>query len=287
MVEGARLESVYRGNSIEGSNPSLSASIPSARVALESQHVTPKQRMLSAITGGRPDRLPVTTHHVMPYFLEKYLRGISAREFFDEFGFDAIVWTVPHRPEASGAEYYDPLQGEPGFLESRRIATGQWRVFAEAVPDGDRKLTRYRFDTPRGSLSMVLGDAGYTTWVVEPLIKQKGDFDLIERYATAPKCDVAAVNRVTEEFGERGLVRGTAHAARGECFYGYGSLMLGPSGIGLGWPIMMGTVVLTANAWGIATGEWRKSGRQSRMWMPAGTVLLVAGVCLIGYASAA
>ena len=26
MVEGARLESVYRGNSIEGSNPSLSAS---------------------------------------------------------------------------------------------------------------------------------------------------------------------------------------------------------------------------------------------------------------------
>ena len=27
MVEGARLESVYRGNSIEGSNPSLSAII--------------------------------------------------------------------------------------------------------------------------------------------------------------------------------------------------------------------------------------------------------------------
>jgi hypothetical protein len=26
VVEGARLESVYRGNSIEGSNPSLSAS---------------------------------------------------------------------------------------------------------------------------------------------------------------------------------------------------------------------------------------------------------------------
>ncbi len=28
MVEGARLESVYRGNSIEGSNPSLSAIEP-------------------------------------------------------------------------------------------------------------------------------------------------------------------------------------------------------------------------------------------------------------------
>jgi hypothetical protein len=29
VVEGARLESVYRGNSIEGSNPSLSASLES------------------------------------------------------------------------------------------------------------------------------------------------------------------------------------------------------------------------------------------------------------------
>ena len=29
MVEGARLESVYRGNSIEGSNPSLSARMKS------------------------------------------------------------------------------------------------------------------------------------------------------------------------------------------------------------------------------------------------------------------
>ena len=29
MVEGARLESVYRGNSIEGSNPSLSAIVKS------------------------------------------------------------------------------------------------------------------------------------------------------------------------------------------------------------------------------------------------------------------
>ena len=28
MVEGARLERVYRGNSIEGSNPSLSATCP-------------------------------------------------------------------------------------------------------------------------------------------------------------------------------------------------------------------------------------------------------------------
>jgi len=170
--------------------------------------MTSRQRLLAAITKGKPDRLPVTTHHVMPYFLAKYLHGISTQEFFDQFGFDPIVWTVPHRPDARCGEYFDPLQGAPGFLESRRVTSDNWRVFTEPVPDSARKLTRYRFVTPRGSLSMVLEDAGYTTWVVEPLIKQKCEIDLIGNFVTAPKCDVEAVNQTAESFGERGLVRG-------------------------------------------------------------------------------
>ena len=32
---------------------------------------------------GVPDRLPVTTHHVMPYFLERYMPGTGTQEFFD------------------------------------------------------------------------------------------------------------------------------------------------------------------------------------------------------------
>ena len=55
---------------------------------------------------------------------------------------------------------------------------------------------------------MVLESDPYTAWVVEPLIKEKRDIDLIGEYVTAPKCDVAAVNRVAEAFGQRGLVRG-------------------------------------------------------------------------------
>jgi hypothetical protein len=164
--------------------------------------------MVAALERRAPDRLPVTTHHVMPAYLERYLGGMSAQEFFDEFQLDPIVWTVPHRPESERGEYYDPLQGEPGFLESRRVATDEWRVFAEPVADEDRKLTRYRFITPGGTLSMVLEDAGYTSWVVEPLIKRKSDIDLIGKYATAPKSDVEEVNRLAAEFGERGLVRG-------------------------------------------------------------------------------
>ncbi|HVO71338.1 MAG TPA: hypothetical protein VMT24_14910, partial [Aggregatilineaceae bacterium] len=89
--------------------------------------MTSKQRMLTALDRGVPDRLPVTTHHVMPYFLETYMNGISDQEFFEHFHLDPITWTVPHRPDPSRGEYYDPLQGEIGFLESRRVATDQWR----------------------------------------------------------------------------------------------------------------------------------------------------------------
>ena len=55
---------------------------------------------------------------------------------------------------------------------------------------------------------MVLEFDPYTAWVVEPLVKEKRDIDCIAEYVTAPKCDVEAVNRVADAFGQRGLVRG-------------------------------------------------------------------------------
>jgi hypothetical protein len=170
--------------------------------------MTSRQRLLAALAGGTPDRLPATTHHVMPSFLEDTLDGISDREFFDRFGLDAITWCVPHRPDPSRGEYPDPLQGTPGFLESRRVAADQWRIYSEDVSADGRTLTRYRFVTPGGELTTILEDAGYTTWIIEPLIKEKKDIDLIGSYATAPHCDVDEVNRIACVFGERGIVRG-------------------------------------------------------------------------------
>ena len=39
--------------------------------------MTSRQRFLATIKKEIPDRLPVTIHHVMPYFLETYMNGIS------------------------------------------------------------------------------------------------------------------------------------------------------------------------------------------------------------------
>ena len=133
--------------------------------------MTSKQRMLTALRGGVPDRLPVTTHFLMPHFLNESMGRMSEDEFFDQCGWDPITYTTPHRPDSRHGEYYDPLQGTPGFLESRRIASDQWRVYVEPIPAQERPTTRYRFVTPKGTLTMTLVSDPYTAWVVEPLVK--------------------------------------------------------------------------------------------------------------------
>ncbi len=70
----------------------------------------------------------------------------------------------------------------------------------------------------------------------------------------------------------------------GLLLYGYASRMLGPLGLVLGWPVMMGCTVLTANAWSAATGEWRGAPQSAILWITAGTLLLIAGICVISLA---
>ncbi|MEW6061945.1 MAG: uroporphyrinogen decarboxylase family protein [Bacteroidota bacterium] len=169
--------------------------------------MTSKQRLLAALDRKIPDRLPVTTHHVMPYFLKKYLNGITNDEFFDRFQLDAIRWLNVYKPDETKGEYYDPLH-TPGYLEARRISTDQWRIYPERLPDSQYETIRYNFVTPKKTLSMVLQSNEYTSWVSERLIKEKTDIDIIAEYAVIPKCDVETVNREAEAFGERGLIRG-------------------------------------------------------------------------------
>jgi len=169
--------------------------------------LTSRQRLLLALDRKLPDRLPVTTHHLMDYFLKKYLQGGSSRTFFDHFDLDAIHWVVAHRPDESRGERFDPTQGKPGFLEARRVVTDQWRVESRDIPDEKFPTQRFRFVTPKGELTMVLQSNEYTSWVTEHLIKEKKDIDLLGEFMPAPLCDIELVNREAEQFGERGIIR--------------------------------------------------------------------------------
>jgi uroporphyrinogen decarboxylase len=178
--------------------------------------MTSKQRFLAVLNRQVPDRLPVTTHHVMPYYLQKYLGGISNEEFFDRFGIDPIQWVFDHKPDPKTSDYYDPNH-VTGYLEPRRISSDNWRVTSASIPDPEYKTERFTFHTPKKNLSLVLQSNDYTSWVAERLIKDKSDIGIIADYATKPLCDVEAVNAKAAAYGERGLVRGTV-----VCFDVYG-----------------------------------------------------------------
>jgi hypothetical protein len=183
--------------------PAIKKTYRRAEVPLNS-----RERLLTALSRRMPDRLPVTTHHVMKHFLDRHAGGISADDFFDRFGLDAIRWVVAHRPDPDAGEYSDPSQGEPGFLEARRVVSDSWRFSTQDLPHPEYRTVRLSIETPKGKLSTVLQSNEHTTWVTEHLVKEKKDVDLIGEFATAPKCDVEAVNRAADAFGERGMVRG-------------------------------------------------------------------------------
>jgi len=60
--------------------------------------------------------------------------------------------------------------------------------------------------------------------------------------------------------------------------YGVASHDLGEWGVVLGWPVFMSIIVIGAGLIGIATGEWKQSGRAPVMLQVAGILLLVIAI---------
>jgi len=170
--------------------------------------MTSKQRFLAALERRTPDRLPVTTHHVMDYFLGRYLGGISSQEFFARFGLDPVMWVDAYKPDESRGYFFDPAHTERKPLAGHRISSPGWRVQTTEVPHPEYWTVRYDFVTPKKTLTMVLQTSDHTSWVTERPVKEKNDIDVIGEFATAPLCDVDEVNRLAGEYGERGLIRG-------------------------------------------------------------------------------
>ena len=176
-----------------------------------------KERFLNVLERKKTDRMPVTTHHLMPSFLNKYMNGISDQEFFDYFGLDPVKWEIAHTCDTLKGEYFDPIHTETGFLEARRICTDNWRFSSEDIDGHAYATRRLSIITPEKTLSMVLQSDEHTTWLSEHVIKEKSDIDILAKYMPAPKCDVDAINKISDEFGNRGLMRGHI-----PCFDGFG-----------------------------------------------------------------
>ena len=170
--------------------------------------MTPKERFIIVLNRNKPDRLPFTTHHLMPSFLKNYMNGMSNQEFFNYFGIDPITWVVAHDYSEELGEYFDPTHIEIGFLEARRVVSDNWRIQIEQLDGFDNPTQKFSIVTPEKTLSHLLQSNEHTTWQKDHLIKEKTDIDILAKYMTYPKCNVAEINRVAEEFDSRGLIRG-------------------------------------------------------------------------------
>ncbi|MFC1606712.1 uroporphyrinogen decarboxylase family protein, partial [Candidatus Latescibacterota bacterium] len=164
--------------------------------------------LLAAFRGEQPDRLPATTHHVMPYFLNTYMNGMTNDGFFDHFDLDPVLWVVAHTHDKDKGEYQEPGQGDVGFLEAQRASSDNWRIKVEELHGYEYTTHRYSIVTPKKTLTTVLQSNEHTTWIYEHLIKEKSDIDVIGEYATSPLCNVEEVNHQAEIWGDRGIVRG-------------------------------------------------------------------------------
>lgn len=64
--------------------------------------------------------------------------------------------------------------------------------------------------------------------------------------------------------------------------YGMSAAGLGRLGISYGWPIFVGLIVLTSNAWGVVLGEWKDAAPAAFRKMLVGSAVLVVAAFLIG-----
>ncbi|MGD2123109.1 MAG: uroporphyrinogen decarboxylase family protein [Gemmatimonadota bacterium] len=186
--------------------------------------MTSRERLLTALDGGQPDRLPVTTHHLMPWFLSTYMDGASEDEFFRKFGLDSVRWAYDWEPDPDRGEYWGPgdeggpLNDDGGPGDSTAgpwIVSDSWRIEATELPGpglgpgpGPGRKVRYDIETPGGALSMVMEYGPQTDWVLERPIKDKGQIELFHRYAPWGRCVVDVVNEKVLELGDRGILRG-------------------------------------------------------------------------------
>jgi L-rhamnose-H+ transport protein len=66
--------------------------------------------------------------------------------------------------------------------------------------------------------------------------------------------------------------------------YGDGAVRIGALGATIGWPVLMSSTIITANAIGYASGEWNNTSTRIRLYLFAGLAALVAAVILAGSA---
>jgi len=150
-----------------------------------------RERMLTALNNGRPDRLPCQVHGWMDYYLNNYLGGMDWYEAYAKFDMDYAIYV------------------SPTYHYSDRDLS-QWRVNRKAMGIDSSGNHRWEEEiiTPKGVLHHTGAYNDITPWEIEPLIKTPDDFALWEAFYPVPiAADFDAIKQVRDKLGDKGIVR--------------------------------------------------------------------------------
>jgi uroporphyrinogen decarboxylase len=177
--------------------------------------VNSKERMICAINGEKPDRLPVTVHQWQGYHLDTYMNGITPLEAFQLVGMDAAI------------QYFADM-GQFWLVDAdfAKFSTPEWKDEVKIISDlQENRVNHHRIVTPGGDLSYKTAGNRKTTWITEYLIKNDDDLELIRKYMPVPLLDKKPLEKVYDEVGDKGIVRGFVWGDQAGCWQHAACLM--------------------------------------------------------------
>ncbi len=168
----------------------------------------PRERLLIALEGGTPDRVPVTVHQWQHFHLQEHLGGMGELEAFRHFGMDAAVQHV----QLTGQFWLSTPDFSP-------YNTPDWRDTVEVVrDDAEGREYAHTVETPGGTLTYRIAGDRATNWLTEHMIKHDEDLALIRDYMPVPALDHAPVRALHDEIGDDGILRGFVWGDQAGCW---------------------------------------------------------------------
>jgi uroporphyrinogen decarboxylase len=150
-----------------------------------------RQRMLTALDSGMPDRMPASVHDWMQYYLDEYLGGITKAEAFEMFGLDRSIYEMPIKVD----------EAEPGAWHADKRIEG---------PDENGRMKEFtKIALPGRILTQTVERDKYRSpWITEYLCKEKDDVFELLRHSPAERYDIEAERRILDALGDKGIMRG-------------------------------------------------------------------------------
>lgn len=170
--------------------------------------MVPKERLMTALHKGKPDRLPISVHQWQDYHLKYYLNGISALEAFQKFGMDAQIQYFGDTARTMMSEY-----------DYNKYSTPEWREEIKVITSNpDDHIEHHNIQTPSGILTYKTRGDRRTTWITEYIIKHDEDIELIERFMPVGKLTLPPIQALYDQIGDKGILRGFIWGDQGGCW---------------------------------------------------------------------